>query len=130
MKIIRGVILMTFSFLTSCGVKFCIFWGIKCGRNSSLKKGLCGPYVNASGDVIKTAIQKPVRFHSLSHLLVEEWSILRDMSAALWSHKLKVLVEEIVKKTLLLPQKLLRHGIQQQEFNGSFAALWHFNEQR
>lgn len=58
--------------------------------------------------VIKTALHKPVRFHSLSSLLVEQWSGRRDISAAFWSHKLKVLVQEIMKKLLLFPQKFLR----------------------
>lgn len=103
-QIIRGVILMTFSFLTSCAVRFCIFWGIQCGWNSSLKMGHWGPYMNTLVDVIKTFLHKWVRFHSLSSL-VKKWSGLRDTSAALWSHKLKALTKETMKKMLLLNQK-------------------------
>lgn len=106
-QIIRGVILMTFSCLTSCAVRFCIFWGIQCGWNSSLKMGHWGPYMNALVDLIKTFLHKRVRFHSLSSL-VKKWLGLKDTSAALQYHKFKVLAKEKIEKKLLLHQKFPR----------------------
>lgn len=49
--------------------------------------------MNTLVDVIKTFLHKRVRFHSLSSL-VKKWSTVRDISAALQSHKLKVLAKE------------------------------------
>lgn len=59
--------------------------------------------MNTLVDVIKTFLHKRVRFHSLSSW-VKKWLGLRDTSAALRSHKLKVLAKETMKKMLLLPR--------------------------
>lgn len=80
--------------------------------------------MNTSVDAIKTIIHKPP-------LPVEKWSGLRDTSAAFCSHKLEVLVKEIVKKmafenawfTPEVSETQLRHRIHGQKFNGSFTAL-------